>query len=159
MNILRKITERVIFFLFAVLVAVVFYQVLARYAFNNPPSWTEELARYCQVWIILLTSSICIRKGSHLAVDYLSHRFSRNVNLLIKIVIHLLILLYVCVVLVFGWKLMMAGRYQISPALQINMQIVYVIFPLSGALMLLEAAQKTVEALKNKSKHLAAEQK
>ena len=64
MIILRKITEKVIFSLFVVLVAVVFYQVLARYAFNSPPSWTEELARYCQVWIILLTSSICIRKGS-----------------------------------------------------------------------------------------------
>ena len=32
--------------------------------------WTEELARFCQVWIILLASSICLRKGSHLAVDY-----------------------------------------------------------------------------------------
>jgi len=159
MNTLRKITERVIFFLFLVLVAVVFYQVLARYAFNNPPSWTEEIARYCQVWIILLTSSICIRKGSHLAVDYLSHRFSHSVNHIIKIVIHLLMLLYVCVVLVFGWKLMMAGRYQLSPALQINMLFVYVIFPLSGVLMLLEAAIKTVEAFVNKPKHLTMEHK
>ncbi len=159
MNILRKITEKVIFFLFVVLVTVVFYQVLARYVFNNPPSWTEELARYCQVWIILLTSSICIRKGSHLAVDYLSHRFSLTVNRIIKIALHLLILLYVCVVLVFGWKLMKAGRFQLSPALQINMQIIYVIFPFSGALMLLEAAIKAVDAFTKNSKRLSVEPK
>ncbi len=157
MNILRKITEKVIFFLFVLLVAVVFYQVVARYAFNNPPSWTEELARYCQVWIILLTSSICIRKGSHLAVDYLSHRFSQRTNFIINVFNHLLMVLYVCIILVFGWKLMMVGRYQLSPALQINMLFVYIIFPLSGLLMLLEAAIKTVESLTKKPKDLTAE--
>ena len=159
MNSLRKITEKVIFSLFIVLVAVVFYQVLARYAFNNPPSWTEELARYCQVWIILLTSSICIRKGSHLAVDYLSHRFSQRTNLIIDVFNHVLMVLYICVVLIFGWKLMIVGRYQLSPALQINMLFVYIIFPLSGILMLLEAVLKTATLFNKKSKHLAAEHK
>jgi TRAP-type C4-dicarboxylate transport system permease small subunit len=159
MNILRKITERVVFSLFVVLVAVVFYQVLARYAFNSPPSWTDELARYCQVWIILLTSSICIRKGSHLAVDYLSHRFSQRTNLIIDVFNHLLMVLYICVVLVFGWKLMIAGRYQLSPALQINMLFVYIIFPLSGILMLLEAIIKTATLFNQKSKHMASEHK
>ena len=157
MNILRKITERVIFFLFVVLVAVVFYQGVARYAFNNPPSWTEELARYCQVWIILLTSPICIRKGSHLAVDYLSQKFSQRTNFIINVFNHVLLVLYVCVILVFGWKLMMVGRYQLSPALQINMLFVYIIFPLSGLLMLLEAAIKTVESFIKKPKDLTAE--
>jgi len=75
MQFLRKTTEAFIVLLFVVLVFAVFIQVIARYAFNNPPTWTEELARYCQVWIIILASSVCIRKGSHLAVDYLSHKF------------------------------------------------------------------------------------
>ncbi|MFC2161543.1 TRAP transporter small permease [Acidobacteriota bacterium] len=159
MKILRKITESVIFFLFIVLVAVVFYQVLSRYAFNNPPSWTEELARYCQVWIILLTSSICIRKGSHLAVDYLSHKFSQRINFIIQVFNHLLVILYVSVVFVFGMKLMLVGRYQISPALQINMLFVYIIFPLSGILMLVEAVLKTAALFQKKSNHLALESK
>ena len=85
MRFIRKTSEIVIVFLFMLLVAVVFYQVVARYVFNDPPSWTEELARYCQVWIILLTSSICIRKGSHLSVDYFGHRIGveakRKMNL------------------------------------------------------------------------------
>lgn len=63
MKFIRKATEVVIVFLFVVMISAVFLQVVARYAFNSPPSWAEELARYCQVWIILLTSSICIRKG------------------------------------------------------------------------------------------------
>ena len=80
-------------------------------------------------------------------------------NCVIQVFNHLRMLLYICVVLVFGLKLMMVGRYQVSPALQINMLFVYIIFPLSGVLMLLEAAIKTVEALVNKPKHLTMEHK
>ena len=157
MNTLRRTVEKAIFFLFSVLVIVVFYQVVARYVFNDPPSWTEELARYCQVWIILLTSSICIRKGSHLAVDYLSHRFSQRTNQIIDIFNHALMVLYITVVLGFGWKLMIVGRYQLSPALRINMLFIYIIFPLSGFLMLLEAVIKIAALFKKKSARPAVE--
>lgn len=151
MKVVRKTTEIVIIFLFVVLVAVVFYQVVARYIFNDPPSWTEELARYCQVWIILLTSSICIRKGSHLAVDYFGHRLSAGVKRKINIVMNILIALYIFVVIIFGWKLMVVGQYQLSPALQVKMSFVYIIFPLSGVLMLLEAIIKTTGLIRERT--------
>jgi TRAP-type C4-dicarboxylate transport system permease small subunit len=149
MKAIRKTNEIVIIFLFSVLVAVVFYQVVARYIFNNPPSWTEELARFCQVWVILLASSICIRKGSHLAVDYFSHRLSPGAKRKINIVMSSLIVLYILVIIIFGWKLMVVGWYQVSPALQVNMSFVYLVFPLSGILMILEAIIKTAGLIKN----------
>ena len=153
MKIIRKTTEIVIIFLFVVLVAVVFYQVVARYIFNDPPSWTEELARYCQVWIILLASSICIRKGSHLAVDYFGHKLSVEAKRIINIVRSSLIVLYVAVVIVFGWKLMVVGQYQLSPALQVKMSFVYIIFPLSGVLMLLESIIKAAGYIRKTSQN------
>jgi len=153
MKAIRKTTEIVIIFLFVALVAIVFYQVVARYIFSDPPSWTEELARYCQVWIILLTSSICIRKGSHLAVDYFGHRFSVGIKRKINIVMSGLIVLYILVVTLFGWRLMVVGQYQLSPALQVKMSFVYVIFPLSGILMLLEAIIKTTGLIRERTPH------
>jgi TRAP-type C4-dicarboxylate transport system permease small subunit len=139
MRLIRKATEVVIIVLFVVLISAVFLQVMARYAFNNPPTWTEELARYCQVWIIILASAICIRKGSHLAVDYLSHKFPPGLNRFIQILIAFLVAVYVAVVTVYGWRLMLVGHYQVSPAMQINMSYIYVIFPLGGILMFIEA--------------------
>jgi len=139
MKVIRKATEVGIVFLFVVMVSAVFLQVVARYAFNSPPTWTEELARYCQVWIIILASSICIRKGSHLAVDYLSHKFPPFMSRFIQVLISILMAVYVAVVTVFGWRLMLVGHYQLSPAMQINMSYIYVIFPLGGLLMFVEA--------------------
>ena len=148
MKFIRKLTEVFIVFLFVILTSAVFLQVVARYAFNNPPTWTEELARYCQVWIIILASSICIRKGSHLAVDYLSHKFPPFLNRFIQIFIGLLVAVYVAVVTFYGWRLMIVGHYQVSPAMQINMSYIYVIFPLGGLLMFIEAVLSAYRIMK-----------
>jgi TRAP-type C4-dicarboxylate transport system permease small subunit len=143
MRTIRKATDALVVSLFAVLVMVVFFQVIARYVFNQPPAWSEELARYLQVWIILLASPLCIRKGSHLAVDYFSHRLSSVVRTRLDIGIGLLITFYVAVVTLFGIRLLVAGRFQISPAMGIPMSFVYAVLPLSGALMFIESVLRT----------------
>ncbi len=46
----------------AVLVLAVLLQVVARYAFASPPSWTEELARYAMIWAGLLGATISFKR-------------------------------------------------------------------------------------------------
>lgn len=40
------------------------YQVIARYAFDAPPVWTEELARRAMVWAGMLGASVAFRERS-----------------------------------------------------------------------------------------------
>jgi len=49
------------FFIVAML-ASVGLQVVARYIFFSPPSWTEELARYCMVWAGLLGATVAFHR-------------------------------------------------------------------------------------------------
>jgi TRAP-type C4-dicarboxylate transport system permease small subunit len=51
-----------------------------------------------------------------------------------------LIALYAAVVAIWGTRLAFIGSLQTSPALQLDMGWVYLVFPLAGGLMLLEAA-------------------
>ena len=125
------------------LTIAVFAQVVARYVFNKPPTWTEELARFCQVWIILLGSSICVRKGSHLAVDYLGPSLAPGVRRAVAVFTGGLIAIYSAVVVIWGVRLMMIAWLQTSPAMQLNMGLVYLVFPIAGGLMLLEAILAT----------------
>ncbi len=141
----RRAVEAFVVFLFSILTVAVFAQVVARYVFNSPPAWTEELARFCQVWIILLASSICLRKGSHLAVDYLGPSLPRRVRKAVGVLTGALIAAYSVVVTVWGIRLMTVGALQVSPAMQINMAIVYAVFPVAGILMVIEAALVTID--------------
>lgn len=141
---IRRWVEITIVALFAVLTTAVFAQVVARYVFNQPPAWTEELARFCQVWIILLASSICVRKGSHLAVDYLGPSLSGGARKTVAVITGVLISLYSAVVVIWGVRLLIIGLVQTSPAMQLNMGMVYLIFPIAGGLMLMEAILATL---------------
>lgn len=135
----RRSVEASIVGLFTVLTLAVFVQVVARYVFNQPPAWTEELARFCQVWIILLASSVCVRKGSHLAVDYLGPALPSRIRRVVAWVIVTLITVYSAVVVLWGMRLVMVGSMQTSPAMELNMGLVYAVFPVAGSLMVLEA--------------------
>jgi TRAP-type C4-dicarboxylate transport system permease small subunit len=141
---IRRSVEITIVTLFAVLTMAVFAQVIARYVFNQPPAWTEELARFCQVWIILLASSICLRKGSHLAVDYLGPSLAPCARRAIALITGCLIAIYSAVVMIWGVQLLVIGLVQTSPAMQLNMGLVYLVFPIAGGLMLLESIMATV---------------
>lgn len=148
MKVVRRATESVIVALFVLLVGVVFFQVVARYVFNRPPAWTEELARYCQVWIILLTSPLCIRKGSHLAVDYFGHKLNPAGRRRLDLLSGLLVIIYTAIVSIHGIHLMVVGRFQVSPAMGINMSLVYLVLPVAGVLMLVEAILHTWSLIK-----------
>ena len=140
--------EIAIIALFTVIIFTVFLQVVARYVFNSPPAWSEELARYCQVWMVLLTSSICIRKGSHLAVDYLTHHLNDRHKRLLGIFSHLLIIFYLGAVLYYGFILLQVGQFQYSPAMEIRMIFMYLVFPIAYSMMLIEAVLVTVGLMK-----------
>jgi TRAP-type C4-dicarboxylate transport system permease small subunit len=50
-------------FFFAAMVALVMFQVVARYIFRAVPVWTEEAARYCMVWGGLLGATVAFKAG------------------------------------------------------------------------------------------------
>ncbi|WP_339775322.1 TRAP transporter small permease subunit [uncultured Thalassospira sp.] len=46
----------------SVLVGSVLLQVVARYVFASPPSWTEELARYAMIWAGLIGATMSFKR-------------------------------------------------------------------------------------------------
>lgn len=46
------------------MVATALWQVVARYVLDQPPPWTEELARYSMVWVGLLGASCAFRQNA-----------------------------------------------------------------------------------------------
>jgi C4-dicarboxylate transporter DctQ subunit len=104
------------------------------------------------VWIILLSSSICLRKGNHLAVDYLGPSLAPSARKALGVLTGALIVAYSAVVTIWGIRMMAVGFLQVSPAMQINMAVVYAVFPIAGSLMVIEATLATLGQLEAGSK-------
>jgi TRAP-type C4-dicarboxylate transport system permease small subunit len=148
LGLVRRAVQLVIILMFAVLIGTVFYQVLGRYLFNAPPSWSEELARFLQVWIALLASALCIHQSMHLGVDYLLHAVPPRGRAALEVLVHVMVSGFLLLLLVQGVKILDVASVQTSPAMGINMWYAYLAVPVGAALMLLESVLKLGESLR-----------
>jgi TRAP-type C4-dicarboxylate transport system permease small subunit len=60
------------------------FGVASRYLFQSSPVWTEELARYTLVWMVMMAANAALRYGEHMKIDMLLGFFPDAVNLVLK---------------------------------------------------------------------------
>jgi TRAP-type C4-dicarboxylate transport system permease small subunit len=129
-------------FLLAFFVVILFLQIIMR-EFGTPLYWSEELARYSFVWFVFFGATYAARLGAH-------NRVTLQFKLFPKIVGDVAMLLTDAVWIVFNGVMVMKGIESIevliefpyaSPALDWQLSAVYVIFPLSFALMTIRILQ------------------
>jgi TRAP-type C4-dicarboxylate transport system permease small subunit len=136
-KVLEKAEDSIVILSVALALILCCIQVIARYVFNYPLSWPEELGRYLIILIVYVGASIALRKKSHIAVDIIPTFFPSSRNILAYlstsgIVFSLLIIIYG---MKFVRSLMISG--QIAITLKIPIFIVYSVLPLGGVLLLL----------------------
>ncbi len=132
-----KILEGLAGMVLGLMALLVIYQVVGRYVFGRPPSWTEELARYLQVWLVFLAAPVCLGRGMHLAVDYLTPQLSPVLRQIVRKGALALVGLFCLTLTVYGISLLQVAALQISPALGISMVWPYLAVPVSGISMTL----------------------
>jgi TRAP-type C4-dicarboxylate transport system permease small subunit len=109
--------------------------VVWRYVFSASIFWSEELSRYLMVWATMLASSVCLRRGAHMAVRFIHDLLPRGPRKLSSLVVYTAILAFLGVV--FGYGIILVSRTwtQISPTLSLPMGLVYACVPLGALLM------------------------
>ena len=70
-TILAWITELPAAVLVGVEIGVLFVGVVARYAFNRPLTWTDELASILFLWLAMLGAVIALRRAEHMRLAFL----------------------------------------------------------------------------------------
>ena len=82
---LAKIEEFICLILLTAMICVVTLQVLNQ-AFLHIRTivWTEEVSRILFVWSIMIGSSLAVRKGDHLTVDFIYTRFKGNARYILQ---------------------------------------------------------------------------
>ena len=93
-NIIRKINEAAVIIVLALLSIFVVAQVVCRYALGAPLTWSEELARYMQIWMVMLGSAVMMRKGGHLAIDLVTASLPARIKKGTDIVVFLCIIVF-----------------------------------------------------------------
>jgi TRAP-type C4-dicarboxylate transport system permease small subunit len=126
---------------------VVLIQVFTRFVLNNPLSWTEEIARYLMVWMGFLGTAVGLKYGLHMSLDIITNKTTGNFKLILHLVGNLLTLIIGLLFLIYGYRLMLQGRNRLSMALQFKMEYVFLAFPVSGVLIIVNSIESMLVTL------------
>ena len=121
----------------AILIVPVSLQIFSRYTALIPSYiWTEEMARFFFIWMIMLGAMVGIRDSSHFDID-LGPEMSPRANAVLKLVAQLGILIMALVFVWYGIQFVQFGWNQTSELAELPMGFIFVAWPLSGATWLL----------------------
>jgi TRAP-type transport system small permease protein len=121
-----------------IMVLVSFAQVVSRYVFNDPFTWSEELGRYLFIWVVYLGAFLALKHQEHLSLDILSQRLPLKHKRLLVRVNEGILLIFLIIVLIYTPDILTLTFQQTSAVLSIPLGIIYAAFPTSAVFMSLE---------------------
>lgn len=149
--IIDKVVRSILVVLMSVIVLDVLLQVVSRYLFQSPLSFTDELAAYLLIWVGLLGAAYATGARQHLAIDLISHKFNTTQQKYLEVIISVCIAAFTISVLVVGGSWLVYTSFlfgQISAAMELPLGYVYLVVPLSGILILYYVIDNTIIFLK-----------
>ncbi len=131
----------------AAMVIMVFGNVVLRYAFNMGLTTSEELSRFCFVWLTFLGAIVAMREHGHLGVDMLV-RALPALGKKICLIVSQLLMLYVTWLLLQGsWEQTLINWDVAAPASGLSTGWFYgvgLVFGVSAGLILLHDLYRAV---------------
>lgn len=139
----NHLEELILVALFVLLVLAIFLQVVMRFIFNNPLSWTEALARLLFVWLTWMGVSIGAREGEHIKITALTEKFPHKLGQAVNILSELIVIAICGVTLRYGVQLcdMLFRLNAEDAALHISQVWGYAAVPVGCGLQILRCLQ------------------
>jgi TRAP-type C4-dicarboxylate transport system permease small subunit len=124
-------------------------QVISRYTDLIPTwLWTEEAARFCLVWMVMLGATIAVRNRMHFDIDLLPEPKTAHGKALARVVVDGAVALFGVAFLWIGAVYAYDARTEVSEITEMSMALMYIAFPISAAGWLLFLSEQIVDDLK-----------
>jgi TRAP-type C4-dicarboxylate transport system permease small subunit len=119
----------------AIMVVMVFGNVVLRYGFNSGITISEEMSRYCFIWLTYIGAMIAMRERGHLGVDTLVRHLPRAGKKACLFISESL-MLFVNVLFIIGtWKMHDLQATSFSPVTGLSMIWIYGVGYVVGGVM------------------------
>ena len=144
------VLKNVLIVLMVAMVAAVSWQVISRYVFSSPSSWTEEVARFLMIWIGVLGAAYAFRTGVHLGLDILPKKLTGRSAELLKQFTAAVVVLFSVTVLVIGGGSLVSLTWELrqySAVLGLPIALVYSVIPTAGVLICIYAIAVSTGAI------------
>lgn len=137
-NTLNKVLSLLAGLSMSVMVILTTYQVIARYIFNSPSTWSEELVGYLFGWSTMLGATIVSGERGHMNIPVVIDRFNPTLRKAFHIFGEVIAFLFSATILVFGgYQVSQLAMGQQTSSLGVAVGVFYWIMPVCGAVILI----------------------
>lgn len=134
--------------LLGLMIVPVTLQIVSRYTGLIPRYiWTEEAARFCFIWIIMLGAMVAVREGTHFEVDVLPTPRSPRAEAVMRLVVQLFMLVFALVFVGYGYQYATFGYQQTSELTGINMVAIHGAYLMAGLTWVAFLGERILAAL------------
>ncbi len=136
--------------LLLVMTVIVVAQVLFRYVFNVPLSWTDESSRFLMIYMTYLCLPFVYLTDKNIAMTFLTEILEKKmprVYAFASLIGHVCAILVFAVWIKFGWNFFQTGSVM-ADSLPIPMYFVYIIPPVMMGVTILYAVQKAIASIR-----------
>ncbi|MDO9639107.1 MAG: TRAP transporter small permease [Pseudotabrizicola sp.] len=110
---------------FLVLSGSVLLQVFARTFLSSAPVWTEELTRFCLIYIGALGAGLALRSGDMVNVDLLCERLPGRAPWVLRLICAVLTAGFAIALLSAAWRYTAIGSRQTAASLGVRMDFIH----------------------------------
>lgn len=150
MNIIRwlddNLEKAVCGALLSVATIILTMQLILRWT-GLPLDWTEEIARYCFVWLVYIACAYGVKERAHISVEITALLLKEKGRFVLKVISNVLFFIFAIVITYNGFLLLgnLADLGQVSPAVQIPMVVPYSSYVVGFLLVMLRLVQDTIK--------------
>lgn len=151
---LELIVEKTVGILLAVLVLLLFAQVITRFVFVGSMLWASEMAVWIFVWITFLGASLLLKKKEHMTVnvleillpEYLYNKIKGFLGIIIQIIIYV----FLAIVFYNALPVVSSVSNQYATSVEISKVFLYSSLPLSIIMMFIFLIVSLIERIRGK---------
>lgn len=140
MRALRKILNTILNFLagasMTAMVVLTTYQVIVRYVFSSPSTWSEELVGYLFAWSSLFGAAVISGERGHMNIPILVDMMKPLPRKALNIFAEIISFVFSCGILVLGgFQISTLAMGQMTSSLGVAVGVFYWVMPLCGILI------------------------
>lgn len=123
------------------------YQVVTRFAFGAPSTWSEVITRSAMIWSVFLGVAVAFKYGAMISVDVIQNALPPRLGLSLFLVANVGSLIFFSVLLWQGWLMTLRVIPQSLAALEVSIAWVYAALPVGSAFILVAILASIVRAM------------
>lgn len=129
--------------------AIVFAGVFFRYFLQIGLGWTEELARYLQIWLTFVGATVAVKRWAHFQLTLVNQWIPAGVRRFTQIFAIAVVVALAAIMIKNGIDITRVTWNQASPVMGWRIGYLYLISPVSGVLMIFFALRHLVITLRS----------